>query len=97
MLIRATGWEQIRRQPGDNDLIHQEEHTRFMKTDTWLHLPEFVKQRHLLHQVEHLNALEQTQGRPVVTGAEDAFETPDAAGPEEGSQPAAGDGGEQNE
>jgi hypothetical protein len=82
MLIRSSGWERIQRMPGDDDVIHMETHTRFMKTDSWLHLPETVQQRHLIHQMEHLLTMEQTGGRAIVTGAEDAGMAEEAAAAE---------------
>lgn len=96
MLIRSSGWERIRRNPGDDDVVHMEMHSRFMKTDAWLHLPQAVQDRCLKHQVEHLDALEQTGGKAIVTGAEQPDEMeqdPNQPGAE-GSTPTSTDSGQ---
>jgi hypothetical protein len=99
MLVRSMGAEEVIRSAGDNDLIHLNVHTAFMKTEQWRRLPKMSQDRHLMHQIEHLDALEEAGGRAITTGGEDAdiaeaAMQPDAEG---GEAPEALTGGEEEQ
>lgn len=102
MLSRTTGWEQVKRESGDNDMIHMEVHTQARKTAQWRRLPFTVQERHLMHEVEHLDMLMMSGGRPITTGGEDAMATSEAAandigGGDEGEDQDIGPGGDNEE
>jgi hypothetical protein len=92
MLMRSVGHEQIQRDSADNDMIHLMVHTNNRKTDDYLRLPIHVKQRCILHEVEHIMAIIQFQGQPTdnPVPAEEDIEPASTGGPpgqEEGGPP----------
>jgi hypothetical protein len=83
MLVRASGHEQVQRDSSDNDMLHLQNHTNYRKTDDFLRLPMHVKQRFVMHEIEHLQAIIMAEGR----------NTADPQPPEEDLQPLSGPGG----
>jgi len=57
MLARSIGWEQVHRDSSDDDIVHLRVHTDQKKTPEYLRFPNVVKQRFLMHEIEHLRAL----------------------------------------
>lgn len=87
MLQEDEGWEQIVRRSGDNDMIHLKVHTDARKTQDWLRLPQHVQQRHLLHEIQHLQAI-------IISGG---MEGTDAESVEPAEESEEGGGNEQDQ
>lgn len=67
MLSRPVGWEQVQREPGDNDLVHLQTHTEARKRPEWARLPNVTKKRWLMHEIEHTEAIMLADGIPDIT------------------------------
>lgn len=89
MLTRPTGYDRVIRNSGDDDVVHITTHTNFRKTKQFLRLPNMIQQRFLLHEMEHLAAIVQSQGAPAPDKAREQDDAQTAAGPGAG---ASGDG-----
>lgn len=64
MLRRSVGWEQVMREPGDDDMLHLAVHAKERKKPEWSRLPNMVKARYLRHEAEHLMGIIEAGGMP---------------------------------
>jgi hypothetical protein len=63
-LLRSVGWEQVHREPGDDDLVHLATHAKERKKPEWAKVPNVVKLRYFKHEVEHIEAVMEAGGIP---------------------------------
>jgi hypothetical protein len=97
-LVRAVGWEQVIREPGDDDMAHLAVHGALRKKPEWAKLPNVVKSRVLMHEAEHLKAIMLADGMPdpanmegnpeALKGTEEEAAGGQQPGPEQGGQDA---------
>jgi hypothetical protein len=83
MLGRMSGYDQVHREPSDNDFIHLTSHNNFQKTDDFRRLPLMMQNFHHLHIAEHLMAVINAEGHDT-----NQFDPQD-----EDLEPAGGSGG----
>ncbi len=79
MLQRSVGWEQVARHTSDDDLLHHLIHEELQKTPAFRRLPNEVQMRVVMHDIQHLMALQETGGASAGTLAD--FANEDAAEP----------------
>jgi hypothetical protein len=89
MLMRPEGYDRIIRNAGDDDVVHLSVHTDFRKTKQFLRLPNMIQQRFLMHELEHLMAIQESGGAPSPQQAKQTLDAGTAA-PAEGGGAAPG-------
>jgi hypothetical protein len=76
LLKKPDRWMEVERQAGDDDLVHLTVHTLARKKPNWKDQPMSVQQRHLQHEIQHLEAIVEAEGMPdlSLSGAEEVDE-----------------------